>query len=98
MNSFWKGVSLTIILLLVFIFAYNFIMRQYQPSNDIADQNQEEYQRQIEIYEQQAAKANEQQIESERQLKEAAKQQELSKTQIERMNLLLERWERQADR
>jgi septal ring factor EnvC (AmiA/AmiB activator) len=98
MNSFWKGVSLTIILLFGLVVVYNIFIRHSQSPNDMAVQNQEEYQRQVETYEQQAKKASEQQLETERQLKESARQQEISKAQIKRMDLLLERWEKQADK
>ena len=57
MNSFWKGVSLTVVIIMVFIFSYNFFKGNSQPSNDNIIQNQEEYLRQVEIYEQQAKKA-----------------------------------------
>ena len=64
-----------------------------------------EYQRQVQIYDEQSKIAAEQQAEAERQLKQAATQLEISAKQLkqneiqaERMERLLERWEKQADR
>ena len=43
MNSFWKGVSLTIILLIGLVVVYNIFIRHTEFQNDMAVQNQEEY-------------------------------------------------------
>lgn len=67
-------------------------------SNDYSVDSNEEYQRQLEMYEAQAKKADEQQAETDRQLKRSADLQEQTEAQAERMEKLLERWEKQADR
>lgn len=74
-------------------------------SGDSTTYQDQEYKRQVEIYNEQAKMAAEQQVETKRQLKEsaaqqdiAAKQLEISASQQERMRKLLDRWEKQADR
>jgi septal ring factor EnvC (AmiA/AmiB activator) len=67
-------------------------------TDDSSTAYNEEYQKQLEIYEAQAKKADEQQAETERQLKKTAEQQERADAQSERMEKLIERWEKQADR
>ena len=98
MNSFWKGVSLTIILIFGLFVVYNIYMDYSQPPDETENDNQKEYQRQVEIFDQQAKKHGELQVETERQLKESARQQELSNSHLKRMDVLLNRWENQADR
>lgn len=90
MNNFWKSIVL-ILILLIGLAAYNMFSGNPQYTDDMGTQYQEDYQRQMDVYEQQIKKVAEQQLETER-------QQEISKTQIVRMNQLLEKWEKQAER
>jgi flagellar motility protein MotE (MotC chaperone) len=66
--------------------------------NPIAGTQQAEYERQLQIYDEQAKKASEQQAETDRQLQESAKQMKISIAHQQRMAELLERWEKQTDR
>ena len=67
-------------------------------SNGSSATQDDEYQRQLELYDAQAKKADEQQAEAERQLKKSAEQLERADAQAVRMEKLLDRWEEQADR
>ena len=98
MNNFWKGVSITLILLIGIVVTYNIYSGQSRTPNDMAVQSQKEYQRQLQINDQQMAAYREQQLETKRQLEENAKYLEMSKAQIIRMDRLIERREKQADR
>ncbi len=93
MNSFWKGVSLTIILFFALIIVYNIFN-----SPHLAPQKQNGYQHQVDMYEQQVKKNIELQLETKRQLEESARLQGLQKINVERMSNILDRWEKQADR
>jgi septal ring factor EnvC (AmiA/AmiB activator) len=73
--------------------------------NDPGTNQQKEYERQVEIYNQQVRKAAAQQAEADKQLKITTAQHERtevnlkkSEEHIRRMDKLLDRWEKQADR
>ncbi|MEH0018246.1 MAG: hypothetical protein V6Z89_01270 [Desulfobacter sp.] len=92
MDSFWKGVFSTLVLLIVIVFLYNIFFGKPD------DYDAAQYQKQLEIHEQQVKEFQTQQLETKRQLEESANQQKIAKAQSERIEALLKRWEAQADR
>jgi len=97
MNNFWKA-TLAVLILLVAITLYDMFSGKPQYAGNVDSQSQESYERQLKSNEEQIAKAHSLQLENERQLQEGARQLEINNSHINRMGILLERWEKQADR
>lgn len=73
-----------VLVFLIGIALYDMFSGKPQYANSVDSQYMESYQRQLKN--------------SEQQIKEGARQLEINNTHLERMGILLERWEKQADR
>ena len=76
---------------IIFLTLLAFPLLACSDENQSSDYEDQEYQRQINIFDEQAAKSHEQQVEMDKQLK-------LANEQADKMETLLERWSKQADR
>jgi len=98
MNSFWKGVSLTIIILLGFILAYNL----FSGGSKSSGIDKTAYNQQVDTYHQyleKQDKRNSQYFEKmNEEIIKIKKINEKSLKSAERFERLIERWEKQADR
>ena len=97
MSKTWKGVALTIVILLVIAFLYNLFSRSGPSESDKAADNQ-----QYNLYHEYLKKADQRNTEYYERLKEElAISKEITNEGMrhqERYEKLLDRWEKQADR